>query len=124
MTTAPTRCPHRGNWHGRVRSDRQRTKSERASVARITQDAEVARGVALVERFAAIVRERYVTHGARPIARCEALDRWLEEARHCEIASLQTFATGLEQDGAALRAALTRPGAMRRQRGRSRASNS
>ncbi len=90
-----------------VRTDRPRSESERANVPHITQDAEAARGDALVERFAAIVRERCVTRGAQPLARCEALNRWLEDERRCEIASLQILATGLEPDGAALRAALT-----------------
>ena len=76
-------------------------------MARIQQDAEVARGVALIERFVGIVRERCVTHGAQPIARCGAIERWLEDAQHCDIASVQTFAAGLQQDGDALRAALT-----------------
>jgi transposase len=76
-------------------------------VLRIVQDAEAARGVALVARFVAIVRRRCVTHGARPIARCPAIDRWLDDARRSEISSIQTFAASLLQDVAALRAALT-----------------
>jgi transposase len=90
-----------------VRAEGRRTKSERASVTRIVQDAEAARGVALVERFVAIVRGRCVTHGARPIARCGAIDRWLADAGRCDIPSVETFAAGLLQDGDALRAALT-----------------
>ena len=90
-----------------VRVEGRRTTSERASVTRIAQDAEAARGVALVERFVAIVRGRCVTHGARPIARCGAIDRWLADAGRCDIPSVETFAAGLLQDGDALRAALT-----------------
>ncbi|MFO0646424.1 MAG: hypothetical protein U0326_09315 [Polyangiales bacterium] len=48
------------------------------------------RGVALIERFVGIVRECCVTHGAQPIVRCEAIERWLEDAHRCDIASVQT----------------------------------
>jgi len=34
---------------------------------------------------------------------------WLAEARACGISALETFAVGLEADGAAVRAALTEP---------------
>jgi hypothetical protein len=79
-----------------VRGDAQRTASERAAIERIQQDAEVARGVTLIERFGGIEREHCVTHGAQPIARCGAIVRWLE---HREIPSVQTFAAGLQQGG-------------------------
>lgn len=37
------------------------------------------------------------------------LEAWLTEVSSCGIAPVQTFAAGLEQDGAAVRAALTLP---------------
>ncbi len=37
------------------------------------------------------------------------LDAWLAEARACGVSAVETFAAGLEQDGAAVRAALTLP---------------
>ena len=34
------------------------------------------------------------------------LDAWLTEARNCGVAAIETFAAGVEADGAAVRAAL------------------
>lgn len=76
-----------------------------AVLARVEQDAEVARVFALVRRFAALVRDR--TSAARIVL--AAFDAWLSEARRCGIRALETFARGLEQDGAEVRAALTTP---------------
>ena len=36
-----------------------------------------------------------------------SLDAWLAEARACGVGAVETFAAGLERDGAAVRAALT-----------------
>ena len=47
--------------------------------------------------------------GDRPSDAAAALDAWLANARTCGIATLETFAAGLAQDGAAVRAALTTP---------------
>src|SRR5215212_7183030 len=44
-----------------------------------------------------------------PDAALVALDTWLADARTCGVRALETFAAGLEQDGAAIRAALTTP---------------
>lgn len=74
-------------------------------LARVEQDADAARVFALVRRFAALVRDR--TSDARIML--AAFDAWLTEARTCGIRALETFARGLEQDGAAVRAALTTP---------------
>ena len=38
-----------------------------------------------------------------------AFEDWLERARSCGVEALATFAAGLRQDGAAVRAALTQP---------------
>ncbi len=46
---------------------------------------------------------------ARPATLAADLDAWLVEARACGIGAVETFAAGLVQDGAAVRAALTEP---------------
>ena len=45
--------------------------------------------------------------GDRPAHAAGELDRWLAETRTCGVVTLKTFAAGLAQDGAAVRAALT-----------------
>jgi transposase len=46
---------------------------------------------------------------SRPATPLATLDAWLTEARACGVGAVETFAAGLEQDGAAVRAALTLP---------------
>jgi len=77
---------------------------EAAAVACIAHDAQVARVVALVRRFVALLRER-----PAPAAAVAALDAWLDEAANCGVRAVETFAAGLAQDGAAVRAALATP---------------
>ena len=83
-----------------------------ATMARIEQD-EQAKGVsALARRFTALVRACGVggrREGRAPAEPLAELDAWLAEARACSAPAIQTFAAGLEQDGAAVRAALTQP---------------
>jgi len=55
--------------------------------------------VELARTFAAMVRQRQV----------EELDGWLDEAATSHVSSLRSFATGLRQDVAAVRAALSLP---------------
>ncbi len=74
-------------------------------LTRLGQDAEAARVVPLVRQFAQLVRERCVTSGAR----LRPLEQWLKKARVCGVRAVETFARGLEQDEAAVRAALTTP---------------
>ncbi|WP_163782469.1 ISL3 family transposase [Myxococcus vastator] len=81
--------------------------TEAATLARLEQDAEAARVLALTRRFCELVRERGVTHGAKPISSCATFEQWLAEARTCGVRTVETFAQGLEQDGDAVRAALT-----------------
>src|SRR6218665_1478434 len=83
------------------------TPMEAATLARLEQDTEAARVMPLVRRFAELVRERGVTHGDEPINACKRFEAWLGEARTCGVRAVETFAQGLEQDGAAVRAALT-----------------
>jgi transposase len=83
-----------------------------ALLARVLQDPEAATMHGLVQRFAALVRAAGVggngvsARGIRPLA---ALEAWLAAARASSIRALQTFASGLVMDGAAVRAALTTP---------------
>ncbi|HEY0969364.1 MAG TPA: ISL3 family transposase [Gemmatimonadales bacterium] len=81
------------------------TEDERAVIARVEQDADAARVISLVRRFVAMVRD---SKSATRIA-LAAFDAWLADARACGIRAVETFARGLEQDGAAVRAALSTP---------------
>ncbi len=92
-----------------VRPDSTFTAMEAATLARLGQDEEAARVVPLVRRFARLVRERGVTRGARPIKACRPFEQWLKNARRCGVRAVESFAKGLDQDGAAVRAALTTP---------------
>ncbi|WP_255424436.1 ISL3 family transposase [Corallococcus sp. CA047B] len=85
------------------------TSTEAATLTRIEQDEEAARVVALTCRFGELVRERGVTRGAEPATSCAAFEQWLGEARTCGVRAVESFAQGLEQDGDAVRAALTMP---------------
>lgn len=79
------------------------------AVARVEQDKETARVESLARRFTALVRACGVGQAAHPVAPLADLDAWLTEARACGIGAVETFTAGLEQDGAAVRAALTLP---------------
>jgi len=71
----------------------------------VRQDHEAATVVDLARRFCDIVRRAGVRErqdGSSP----EAFDAWLVVARRCGV---QCFATSLDQEGAAVRAALTLP---------------
>lgn len=59
--------------------------------------------IGLERRFAALVRD----HTPARHAVIAAFDGWLGNALGCGIRAVETFARGLEQDSAALRAALT-----------------
>jgi len=85
------------------------TPAELATLARIEQDEEATRVVALARRFAELVRERGVTRGAEPTLSCITFEQWLAEARSCGVRAVATFAEGLEQEGEAVRAALATP---------------
>jgi len=83
--------------------------SDAAAVGRAEQDREAAQVASLARRFTALVRGCGVGQPTRPATPTTDLDAWLAEARACGIAAVETFAAGLEQDGAAVRAALTEP---------------
>jgi len=96
-----------------------------AAATRVEQDKEAFMVASLARRFTALVRGYGSRHVMRPAAQsplrsvCEAagggaageadLDAWLAEAHACGVSAVKTFAAGLEQDGAAVRAALTLP---------------
>lgn len=80
-----------------------------AAVVRVEQDGEAARVADLARRFTSLVRGCGVGRDERCWAPRDALDAWLAEARTCGVRAIETFAAGLEQDGAAVRAALTTP---------------
>ena len=92
-----------------VQSRSALTSTEAATLTRIEQDEEAARVAALTRRFGDLVRERGVSHGAEPVSSCAAFEQWLGEARTCGVRAVESFAQGLEQDGDAVRAALTTP---------------
>src|SRR4051812_24019728 len=83
--------------------------SDAALVARVEQDCEAARVAGLARRFSALVRGNGISQKADPNAALRELNTWLAEARRSGVRAVETFAAGLEQDGAAIRAALTTP---------------
>jgi transposase len=80
-----------------------------AAVRRAEQDKEAAQVASLARRFTALVRNCGTGQPPRPATPVADLNAWLAEARACGIGAVETFAAGLEQDGAAVRAALTEP---------------
>ena len=80
-----------------------------AVVARVEQDYEAASVAALGRRLTALVRGCGVGGNADPEAALAALEAWLADARTSGVRAMETFAAGLELDGAAIRAALTTP---------------
>ncbi len=86
--------------------------AEAAAVTRIERDDEAKMVARLARRFTALVRAcgvRGRQEGHAPADPAAEFNAWLAEARACEIPAMATFAAGLEQDGAAVRAALTQP---------------
>jgi hypothetical protein len=83
--------------------------SDVAVVRRIEQDGEAASVVGLARRFTMLVRGCGADGKVAPEAALADLEAWLADARRSGIRAVETFAAGLEQDGAAVRAALTTP---------------
>jgi transposase len=83
--------------------------SDAALVARVEQDPTAAHVAGLARRLTALVRGCGVNPKVDPEAARMALNAWLADARRSGIRALETFAAGLEQDGAAIQAALTTP---------------
>jgi len=80
-----------------------------AAVTRVEQDKEAARAASLARRFTALVRGCGSRQAIRSTAPLADPDVWLAEAHACGIGDVETFAAGLKQDRAAVRAALTLP---------------
>ncbi|GMU03750.1 ISL3 family transposase [Corallococcus caeni] len=92
-----------------VKRPSELTSAETATLARIEQDDEASRVIALARRFCELVRSRGVSQRAKQTRSCRRFDAWLGDARTCGVRAVETFAEGLEQDGDAVRAALTSP---------------
>ncbi|HEY0776885.1 MAG TPA: transposase, partial [Gemmatirosa sp.] len=88
-----------------VRPPDQLPAADACIVRHLAQDDEAARVMALAQRFAALLRDRT---GDVHVMRT-AFDQWLDGALSCGVRAVETFARGLAQDGAAVRAALTTP---------------
>ena len=96
-----------GCWCARTR--RCLSPLDAATVKRTEQDAKATQVASLARRFTALVRGCGAGQPTRPTAPVADLDAWLAEARASGIGAVETFAAGLEQDGAAVCAALTEP---------------
>jgi transposase len=83
------------------------TDEEAAAVGRLEQDAEAATVAGLVRRLADLLRACCVSTKTRCGAPITTLERWLRDAKKSGVAAVTTFAAGLQQDGAAVKAALT-----------------
>ena len=92
-----------------VRSPEALDAPATATLARIAQDPEVGRTLALVQGFAELVRDCGIHRDKVPANPRAVFGTWLEEARSCGVPAVETFATGLQQDRAAVEAALTMP---------------
>jgi len=85
------------------------TEEEGAAIARLEQDAEAATVAALVRRFADLVRGCSIGSKAACRAPITTFKGWLADALRSGVSAVATFARGLQQDGAAVKAALTTP---------------
>ncbi len=81
-----------------------------AVVARVEQDATASAVADLARRFTALVRASGVGRTAAPGRNAAAeFDAWITTAKACNAPMITTFASGLDGDAAAVRAALTKP---------------
>ena len=92
-----------------IRPSAALSATDAATTARVEQDREAATVAALARRFTALVRACGVRRKLDTDAALAALEAWLADARACGVRAVETFAAGLELDGAAVRAALTTP---------------
>jgi transposase len=85
--------------------------TEAAVLTRVRQDPEAAAVADLAQRFCSLVRRccRERQDHQEKQAAIKAFELWSAEARSSGIRAVETFAAGLEQDSAAVRAALTQP---------------
>jgi transposase len=78
-------------------------------VTRLQQDPKAALVAGLARRLADLIRDCGIGRGAARRAPLTALEGWLTDALTSGVRAVETFAAGLERDGAAVRAALTTP---------------
>jgi transposase len=83
--------------------------SDAAAVARVAQDTDTAAVAKLAQRLTALVRACSTANETDAATASAGLDAWLTEATMCGIPIMETFATGLQADHSAIRAALTTP---------------
>jgi hypothetical protein len=76
--------------------------SDAGVVTQVEQDRETASVAALARRFTALVRGCGAGKKPDPDMALAAFDRWLAEACTSGMRAVETFAAGLEQDGAAV----------------------
>ncbi|ACB81864.1 transposase, IS204/IS1001/IS1096/IS1165 family protein [Methylorubrum populi BJ001] len=79
-----------------------------AAVARVLQDDEAAKVADLGRRFCRIVCSRCGSAPAE-LGIAPPFDAWLSDARACGVQVVESFASGLAQDGAAVHAGLRLP---------------
>jgi transposase len=92
-----------------VRPRDEISAAERTTLARLELDQQAACVIALVQRFVALVRKSGVGQTQVRRTQLAAYSEWLADAASSDVDAVKTFAAGLEQDGAAIRAALTMP---------------
>lgn len=108
-TPVPALAPPRQLAWLLVQSPQALDAAARETLSRISQDPEITNGLGLVRRFAELVVNCGIHAGKAPADPPAVLRTWLKEAQSCCIPVIETFATGLQQDQAAVRAALTLP---------------
>ena len=82
--------------------------ADAAAVRWVEQD-EAALVASLARRFTVLIRSCGTTQPTRPAAPLAELEAWLADAEAWGVGAVETFATGLKGEGAAVRAALTQP---------------
>ena len=92
-----------------VRPRDEISAAERATLARLEVDQQAAGVIALVQRFVALVRKSGIDQTPDRRAQLAAYSEWLADAASSDVDAVKTFAAGLEQDDAAIRAVLTMP---------------
>jgi transposase len=97
--TAPPLTPRRATWLV-LRREAQRTEAETHQLAQLqAQQPAAGEAITLAQDFAQLVRQRQPA----------ALDPWLQRAMTSPLEALRRFATGLQDDYAAVKAGVTLP---------------
>ena len=103
----PLPSPKQLSWH-LLREPAELCPENVAVVERVMQDAQAATVVDFGRRFCRIVRTRSGSEWPDSSA-VVAFEAWLAEARDCGVRIVESFAANLDQDGCAVRAALSLP---------------